>query len=192
MSFVIVEVSHSRRDWSEKKVWKAVWRQGTSNNDDSFNQDTSNVWNQQQPRFRSNVWNRDDSVSGGDWNNNNFGGGWNNNNNNNFGNTWDTNSFVSRWNLKTLRRSWNTNSNFGGGWNSNNPGGDWNNNNFGGSWSGNVGNRWGSVAGRGSWNNGDELNEQVVPVQPSSFRKEFRRVETVKIQQQSKSPFRIN
>lgn len=165
--WLFLEVSHSRRDWIERKAWKSVWRQGTSGGDDLSNQDTSNVWNQQQPSHRQGAWNRDDNVAGGDWNTNNFGGGWNSNN---AGNTWNTNSLVNRWNSN----------NVGGGWNAN----------VGGDWNGNTGNRWGSVGGGVSWNNGGESNEQIAPVRPSSFRKEFRRVETVKIHQQSKCSFR--
>ena len=163
-----LDVSHSKRDWIERKTWKVVWRQGQNTDDDSNNQVTSNRWNQQQ----TDGWNRDNSVSEvtdwnsngfSGWNNNNNVGGWNNNNN--LDSKWNTNSVVNRWNSNSINR----------GWNMNNFGNEWTNRNFN--------NQWNSVNRGNSWNNNIGSNDQIPPIRPLTSGKIFRRVETLKIEQ---------
>lgn len=159
---IFLAVAHSRRDWTERKVWGSVWRQATGGDSDSNNQGALIGSN------KAGSWQGDSGINQDDASN--TGSGWTASNSNS---GWNANSGSSGWTETSGSNGW-TGTTGGSGWTGTNGDSGWTGNTGGSGWTGNNG---------GSELNGDsDWNNQGVPAAQSTVRKSFTRIETVKIQ----------
>jgi hypothetical protein len=179
-AFSQAAVAHSRRDWTERKVWGSVWRQATGGDSDSNNQGALIGSNKAGSWQGDSGINQDDaSNTGSGWTASNSNSGWNANSGSS---GWTETSGSNGWTGTTGGSGW-TGTNGDSGWTGNTGGSGWTGNNGGSGWTGNNGGRGWTGNNGGSELNGDsDWNNQGVPAAQSTVRKSFTRIETVKIQ----------